>query len=387
MAFPNVVVWGILVGLFRFVPYVGIWIGAAFPLLLSFALFPGNAVFFATVGLFAVLELIVSQFIEPFWYGASTGMTPLAVLVSAVVWTWLWGPIGLLLSTPLTVCLVVIGKHVPQLKFIDILLRDKPVLAPHLRIYQRLIADDEEEATELAHTYLAEKTLEQVYDEVLVPALSLATHDHHHRRLEPERFAAVIQSMRDICEELVDRARSDAVREQSAATVESAKNGTPQSRAPAGRLPNVPKDCQVNILCLPARDEADEVVAMMLAQLLELRGYCSTSTSSTPLVGEMVEMVEEKKAQIVCVSAMPPAAVAHARYLCKRLHGRYGDQRMVIGLWNLKGDLARAKERISCSDAVQISTTLADAQDQIEQLAHPLIVGVPTPNVAQASSL
>src|SRR5690349_2799833 len=144
--FPDVVVWGILVGLFRFVPYVGVWIGASFPLLLSFALFPGNAAFFATLGLFVVLEILVSQFIEPVWYGQSTGMSPLAVLVAAVFWTWLWGAIGLLLSTPLTVCLVVIGKYVPQLQFLDILLGDEPVLPPHVRVYQRLIAGDEEEA-------------------------------------------------------------------------------------------------------------------------------------------------------------------------------------------------------------------------------------------------
>ena len=375
MSFPNVLLWGILVGVFRFVPYVGIWIGAAFPLVLSFALFPGNAVFFSTVGLFLVLEIVVSQFVEPYWYGASTGMTPLAVLVAAVFWTWLWGPIGLLLSTPLTVCLVVMGKHVPQLQFIDILLRDEPVLEPHLRIYQRLIADDAEEAAELAQSYLEERTLEQVFDEVLLAALTMAVHDYHRQRLDRERFASVLSGMRDIAEELADSDRSERVQAQAAKTVEEAKDAAPaESKRPPERLPAVPADCSINVLCLPARDEADEVVSFMLSELLALRGYCATSSTATPLASEMVEMVEQKQAQIICVSAMPPAAVGHARYLCKRLHARWAEMPMLVGLWNAKGDLARAKQRIGCSEKVRVVTTLAEAQDQIEQLAHPLVV-------------
>src|SRR6185437_8545443 len=195
--FPNVLIFAILVGVCRFLPYIGIWIGAAVPLLLSFALFPGYGVFFATVGLFVLLEVIVSQFVEPYWYGASTGMSALAVLVAAVFWTWLWGPIGLLLSTPLTVCLVVMGKYVPQLQFLDILLGDEPVLEPPVRVYQRLIAEDPEEATDLANEYLDEQPLEQVFDRIMIPALSLAEHDRHRGRLDGERYLAVLQGLRD----------------------------------------------------------------------------------------------------------------------------------------------------------------------------------------------
>ena len=145
----------------------------AFPLLLAFAIFPGYSVFLATLFLFGGLEISVSQFIEPAWYGATTGMSALAVLVSAVFWTWLWGPIGLLLSTPLTVVLVVMGKYVPQLKFIDILLREESVLSPQIRLYQRLVAMDQEEAADLAQDYLKEhQSLEKTYDELLVPAAS-----------------------------------------------------------------------------------------------------------------------------------------------------------------------------------------------------------------------
>jgi predicted PurR-regulated permease PerM len=376
--FPNVLGWGIIVGLLRFVPYIGIWIGAGLPLLLSFALFPGNGVFFATLAMFLVLEIVVSQFIEPMWYGASTGMTPLAVLVAAVFWTWLWGPVGLLLSTPMTVCLVVIGKHVPQLKFIDILLRDQPVLEPYMRLYQRLIAGDEEEAGELAREQLKEQSLEEVFDKTLMPALAMAVHDRHHGRVDEHRFDLLIDGMRDIVEELSDEEQTAAVTERAAAVADSAKNGTPvPTKRPKSRLSRVPQGCTVNILCLPARDEADEIAALMLARLLDLRGYCATAASRL-LAGEMIELVEKQKAQIVCVSAMPPAAVAHARYLCKRLNTAHPDRPTMIALWSMKGDLARARERLSCGKEDNVVTTLANAQDKVEQIAHPMLVSAST---------
>lgn len=423
--FPNVLVWGILVGLFRFVPYIGIWIGAAAPLLLSFALFKGNAPFFATVGLFAILEIAVAQFIEPFWYGSSTGMSALAVLVAAVFWTWLWGPIGLLLSTPLTVCMVVMGKYVPQLKFIDILLREEPVLAPHARFYQRLIAGDQEEAAEQAETYLREKnSLEATYDNVLIPALVMAEQDNHRGRLEDRLYVTIRQAIREIVEELADQHRLRLEEESTgeaasprggsilaaaassvaaaASTVAHVVTGAPEpaprsADLPAGqasqptdadgqavhRRPHLPHDCVINVLCLPARGDADEIVAGMLALLLEARGYCTFVATTDVLAGEMVNMVQARNADLVCVSAMPPAALSHARYLCKRLHARYADIKMIVGLWQVQNprpgtgagvSLEHAKQRIGCSSDLRVVGTLHDAQEQIEQFARPLAV-------------
>ena len=154
----------------------------AFPLSVAFAIYPGYAVFVSVVGLFVIIELLSNNLMEPYLYGSSTGMSTIAILVSAVFWTWLWGPVGLLLATPLTVVLVVIGKYVPQLGFLDILLGDEPVLEPPERVYQRLLAMDQEEATELAREYLREMDLERVYDEVLNPALAMAEHDRHRGR-------------------------------------------------------------------------------------------------------------------------------------------------------------------------------------------------------------
>jgi predicted PurR-regulated permease PerM len=381
--FPNVLVWGLLVVLFRFVPYIGIFIAAAFPLLLSFALFPGSAVFLATIALFAVLEVTVSQFIEPYWYGASTGMSALAVLIAAVFWTWLWGPAGLLLSTPLTVCLVVIGKYVPQLQFLDILLGDEPVLPPHMRVYQRLIAGDEDEAQELLEAEHKERPLLEVYDEVLVPALALAELDHHRGSLDGEQIAFVRQSMRGIIEELGEQERQMRLTDAAARTEQEAKDQPSVPGRPPPR-PSLPRDCAVKVLLLPAKNESDEIVCLMLLQVLELRGYCAITTGVDSLASEMVELIESRKADLVCVSAMPPAAVAHARYLCKRVHLRFPDMRMVVGLWTAKGDLRKAKLRIACAESVPVVTTLAQAEHEIDQMAQPILVTGSSGDAAEA---
>ncbi len=392
--FPNALLWGLLCGILRFIPYVGPWIGAAMPILLSLV-FPGMRVFAATAIMFVVLELFVSQWVEPLMYGSSTGMSALAVLASAVFWTWLWGPIGLLLSTPLTVCLVVIGKHVPQLQFLDILLGDEPVLEPPVRVYQRLVSMDEEEATELADEYLADHTLEQLYDDVLIPALSMAEHDHHRGKLDDARHAFTRQAMRGIIEEMGERHAANEEEAKEKAASEDAKeprrkllpafigrsaedskpdgNGKAPPEPPPPR-PRLPRDCVINVLCLPARDEADEILCLMLSQLLELQGYHAIPASVTKLAGEMLEMVEQSKAHTICVSAMPPAAVTHSRYLCKRLHGRFPDIKMIVGLWTARGDLKKAKARLTCGEAVRLVSSLAQALEQIHQIAQPLIL-------------
>jgi methanogenic corrinoid protein MtbC1 len=368
--FPNVLVWGLLVGLFRFVPYIGIFLGASFPLLLAFALFPGYGAFFAAVGLFVALELVVAQFIEPLLYGASTGMSALAVLVAAVFWAWLWGPIGLLLSTPLTVVLVVIGRYVPQLQFLDVLLGDEPVLDPPTRLYQRLLALDQEEATELARAELEkDKSLLEVYDGVLLPALSMAEDDRNKGLLEGNQPQFIRQAMREIAEEL-----ADLNRERVKAAAEKA-NGN--GKKVVG--PHVPADCTVNVVCLPAHDDMDEVAAWMFCQLLELRGYCAYPLSQTALASEMVEAVEKRKAHAVVVSALPPAAVSHSRYLCKRLHAKYKDINLVVGLWSLRGNVNRAKERIACDGTVLVATTFAQALEAMHSVVQPAVIGAAGP--------
>ncbi len=420
--FPSLVLWGLLCAILRFIPYIGPWIAAVFPIAVSFAAYHGFGPFIATGMMFVVIELLSNNIMEPWLYGSSTGMSTIAVIVSAVFWTFLWGPVGLLLATPLTVCLVVLGKYVPQLAFLDVLLGDEPVLSPPERVYQRLLAMDQEEVTELAGEYLEEKSLEQVYDEVLMPALAMAEQDRHRGRLDDRRQMFVRKAMRDVIEELGDaqrlreeaQARAEAktlAGEAADAVVSAAKgvvgtiapsaggNGNSSSRSgngkraatsktggsvdlkpdepkPRSRLPN---QCIVNVLVLPAHDEADEIVGLMLAQLLDLHGYCAHAASTNALAGEMVEMVEQRSADVVVVSAMPPAAVAHSRYLCKRVHLKYPDIRMIVGLWSFRGDLKKATDRITCVGTVSVMTTLKEAMDQIHQQVQPLLIRNATP--------
>lgn len=374
--FPNPLFWGLICGVSRFVPYVGIWATALLPVALSFGLYPHYGIFFAVVGMFLVYETIVAQFIEPYFYGSRTGMSTMAVLVSAVFWTWLWGPVGLLLSTPLTVILVVVGKHVRQLQFLDIILGDEPVLEPPVRIYQRLLALDAEEAADLAREYLKTRSIEEVFGDILLPALALAEQDRHRGSLDAERESFVRQNMKDLVEELAELNR-EQLREKAAANDASADDKQ-AAAAHAATEQNghavIPKGCSVNVVCLPAHDESDEIAGMMLTELLGDRGYCAFAVSAEKLASEMLEIVEARHAHLVVISALPPAATAHARYLCKRLHAKDSEINMVVGLWTAKDDLSKAKDRITCDRSVTLSTSFADALRQIRQLSQPVLV-------------
>ena len=291
----------------------------------------------------------------------------------------------MLLSTPLTVVLVVLGKYVPQLQFLDVLLGDEPVLNPPTQIYQRLLAFDAEEATELLEEHRKQMPLEDVYDKVLLPALSLAEQDRTKGLLDDRRQVFIRRSMRDMIEEMGDQERLRLEREAAEHAKEAKAHdngdGKPPAPAPAKpeahnnqRLRHLPTECTVNIVCLPAHDEADEICNLMLVQLLELRGYCAFSVSNNALASEMIEQIEKKNADVVVVSALPPGAVAHARYLCKRIHARYGDAKMAVGLWNYGGNVDRAKERVTCVVSLPLVTRLTEMQDQIDQLAQSAIV-------------
>jgi hypothetical protein len=290
--------------------------------------------------MFVGIEVVVSQAVEPHILGSSTGVSPIAVLISAVFWTWLWGPIGLLLSTPLTVLLVVMGKYVPQLAMLDVLLGDEPVLNPTTRIYQRLIAGDDEEAAELALEYLKERPLETVYDQILIPAMAEAESDWHRGKLDNARHLWIRQGLKEIVQALGEKQQSDEAKAASTTAKLEAKNqaiGTATSSetssdAPATRLP-LPDGKLVNVRCLPAHDEADEIVGMMVAQVLGLRGYTVTVANADSLASEMAASFDPEKIDVVVVSALPPKAALHARYLLKLVTSRDTDLRIIVGLW------------------------------------------------------
>jgi hypothetical protein len=278
-------------------------------------------------------------------------VSAVAVLVAAVFWTWLWGLVGLLLATPLTVCLLVIGKHVPQLSFLDILLGNEPVFEPKKRVYQRLLAGDQEEATELVEDDLETRPLVEVYDTLIIPALALAETDWHRRELDEGRHKFILQSLREMIDE-----RGDGQEEAQA------KEGTEDG--------NSPRPC---ILCLPARDEADEIAGMMLAQLLATGECLVQSLSFTAAASELVDLVNRRKPAVACISATPPAAVMHARHLCKRLRGRFPEMPLIVGLWDAPSDLSKATVRIGGGATTHVVATLAEAQEQVRLLIQPLL--------------
>ncbi len=363
--FPNVLLWALLAAVLRFVPYLGPIIAAAVPVILSLAVFNSAGVFAATVGMYVAIELVINNLLEPWLFGSSTGLSVMAILVSAVFWTWLWGPIGLLLATPLTVMAVVLGKHVPQLRFLDVILGDEEVLEPSVRVYQRLLSLDQEEAGELLHEYRQEEGLECVYDQVMIPALAMAEKDRHTGQVNIEREAFIRQAMRDLIEEL-----GDAQRAENAAALAEVE-GKSDSLASVVR-PSLSKEPSVIVLCLPAHNEADEIVGLMLLQLLELKGQRAIAASHVSLAGELLELVQEHEAGVVCISALPPAALAHSRYLCKRLHVKYPELPTVVGLWTSKADPKKSLDRLACPGPVRLVTSLSQAIAEIHQMIQPL---------------
>lgn len=348
---PHPLLWGALAALLRFVPYVGGLIAAAFPLALASAVFPGWKQALLIVGLFAVLELIVANIIEPWLYGAHTGISSLAILVAAVFWTTIWGPVGLILSTPLTVCLMLVGRYVPRLSFLEVLLGDAPVLSPQELFYQRLLAMDQDEARNIAETELDDKSLEGLYETVLIPALRLAEEDRHSDALGDRTCEFIYQSTRELIDDLEDRVSRQSFAEENIGTSTS-PFGTGFGRT--------------DIVCIPASDEADELVGMMFAQVLRQAGYSATYLA-IGTVNDMLEQVAQRGFRFVCVSALPPFAVGQARSLCKRVRAKFPRTPILVGLWAFSGGVPKAGERAgACADAV--ATTLAEAVLQIRRL-------------------
>jgi Predicted permease len=352
---PNALLWGVLAGFLRFIPYLGSLIGGSLPFLLAIAVFPDWKRPLITFALFLVMELLVSNFIEPLAYGDRTGISSLAILVAAVFWTTLWGPLGLILSTPLTVCAVVLGRYVPQFGFLNVLLGDEPVLPPESRFYQRLLAMDLHEARAIVDEFLADRTLVDLYDLIIVPALSMAEEDRHKGALDATRENFIIDSVHELIVEIAERPEQP-VGDGGGPELPTVRAGSPDGQ----------------VLCLTATDRADHLVATMLAQLLEQAG-CSVvplPPADSPLEGikdaiKQLTRPEGRTAGVVCISALPPFALLNARTLSKRVREEYPDVRIVVGLWNFSGGGKTASERLGKAFADPVTTSLKDALQEI----------------------
>jgi hypothetical protein len=316
--------------------------------------------------LFAVLELITGNMVEPWLYGAHTGISSLAILVATVFWTVLWGWAGLVLSTPLTVCVIVLGRYVPELSFLHILLGDEPVLPPNAQFYQRLLAMDQNEAHKVADAFLQGRPLVELYDEVLIPALGMAEQDRHKGALGEAREAFLFLSASELIAELaeykheLDPAKAPDQPVNEALLTESPVAEEASTYRPPGR-----------VLCLPASDQADEITSSMLAQLVEQAAYPAVSFPVSSSLDESLARIEPVPDDIICISALPPFAFVHARTACRQLRARWPRTRLLVGLWTYAGDLDKTKLRFGNTPPDCLATTLSQAIDQIHEWQSP----------------
>ena len=338
---PYAILWGAVAAILRIVPYVGAIVAGVLPFMLSLAVFDSWTPPLLVLGLYAALELVTGNVIEPLLYGAHTGISALALLLTTVFWAALWGPAGLILSTPLTVCVVVLGRYVPQFSFLHIILGDETVLAPDARVYQRLLALDDQEAHAVAEIFLADHTLTELYDLVIVPALTMAEQDRHKGALEPARRDFVFLSVKEMVVEFSEKAVRAGVEMGPASS-----NG--------GR-----------VLVIPANDEADEIVAAMLAQLLEEAGHPAISFSADFADEEQMGIVNPDEHDVFCISALPPFAFSGAIALNRKLRRRYPKATVIAGVWGFAGNAEKALQRFQPSQPQELATSLSGALEFI----------------------
>ncbi len=358
---PNAILWGIFAGVFRIVPYAGVLTATAFPLVLSLALFDGWGPPVLVILLFALLELVSTNLVEPLLYGARTGISSLALLVTTVFWTMLWGWAGLVLAVPLTVVAVVLGRHVPRLSFLHVLLGDETALSVEAQFYQRLLALDQEDARAIVLAFLQTHPLVSLYDQVLVPALTLAEQDRHKGALDDARESFLFLSVSEIVSELaVYRPEEVAPKRRG---LRSRWRSTARPDLPSAIAEPAPST--VRIFCLAANDQADEITSSMLAQLLERAGHGVLSLPVGSPVEEVLTNLLPEPQDVVCISAVPPFAFAQARTLCQRIRIHLPQIRILAGIWGFSGDLEKAKERFGSTRPDRVVASLAQALEQI----------------------
>ncbi len=390
---PSPVIWGVLGALLRFVPYIGAPLSAVMPLALAAAVDPGWSRLLWTAALYLVVEPVMAQVVEPLLYGHSTGLSPFAVVLAATFWTWLWGPIGLILSTPLTLCLVVLGRHVARLEFLDVLLGDRPVLTPVESFYQRILAGDPDEAHDHAEVLLKRRSLSSYYDEVALPGLRLAVIDVERGVLTPAHLERIKLSIQSLIEDLDDHED----REPPQGAVEAATTAPPEEPAhaepenPAHPAPDGPAPGRLDlapawrgatpVLCIAGRGMLDEAVATMLAQLLDKQGLATRVVPHAATARAAIGTLDVGGVAMVCVSYLElSGGPSHLRYLLRRLRRRLPpDVPVLVGLWPA-GEAILEDERLRAAvGADDYTSSLHEAVAACLEVAHKATVGEPPP--------
>ena len=346
---PGAILWGIVAALMRFIPYIGSFGAALFPILLSLAATPGWAMAAETAVFFAAFETIVAQVIEPLVYGRNTGISPFAVVLSATFWTWLWGPVGLVLATPLTVCVVVLGRHIERFGFLDILLGDAPPLTEVERFYQRMLSGDTLEVFDHADGYLSDHSLLAYCDTIAMRALIMAQNDVRRGTLNEERQSRIRDTMRDLAEDLADRGEDPVLpigEADAPASLDDA--GQAEPRDPDDDLPRkVTLDPlwtrEGAILCVAGRTALDEAAAHLLADLLKQRGFgIRVEPAESAAKGGRDEASGEGKPRLVLLSFLDAdLSVAQARFVVRRLRRRLPDVPLATAFWTATDDEGR----------------------------------------------
>lgn len=378
---PNAVLWGILAMLLRFVPYIGAIIAAMFPATLALAVDPGWSMLLWTGTLFLVAEPVTGQVLEPLLYGRSTGLSAVAVVVAAAFWTWLWGPVGLLLSTPLTLCLVVLGRHVERLEFLHIVLGDQPALTLQENFYQRMLANDPDEAAHQAEEFLKDNSPTAYFDEIAVAGLALAQLDVNRGSLGHHRCAQIKAAVESVIIDLSDHT-APASGEATKGDARLLQSPPDPARADAAFWPR-----EKPVLCIAGRGSLDEAAAMMLATLLEKAGIAAQIVPSDDVSAAKIFRFEAADTPVACISYLEPGGFTNARFLTRRLRRKLPRAKILAGFWTLSKEDAASRDALGQTGADQVVTSLREAVEQIaaaRDTAAPAAAPSPPETVALA---
>jgi len=358
---PYPLVWATLGAVLRFIPYVGPVLGAGAPILVSLAAAEGWAGPLWVVGLFVVLELFTNLVLETALYAGAAGVSPVALLASVAFWTWLWGPLGLVMATPLTVCLVVLGKHVPGLEFVGTLMADTPALAPEYGYYQRLLVRDQSEAADLIERYIKTEPPRSVYDALLLPALNYAERDRLEQRLSPDEETAVIDATRELLSDAAELIRR--------------LHPEPPARPDDPPLPG-PRE-PLRVLGYATNGVADELALAMLVHLLDDLPIAVEMTRTRMQASEVVSLVQEQGFSVVCLADLPPSPPSKTRYLVKRLHAALPEVRILVGRWGPPALADDSTQVLREAGANLVASTLAETRTYLGGLVE--IPRIPSP--------
>ncbi len=367
---PYPLLWGMMATVLRFAPYIGPVLAAALPIALSIAVAPGWSMLLWTAALFIVLELSSNNIVEPWLYGSQTGLSSIAIILAAIIWTWLWGPMGLLLSTPLTVCLVVLGRHVPQFAFLNVLLGSEAALTPEEKLHQRLLAADPDEATELAEGFLKDQSLETFYQQIAITTLVTIERDRAAGLLDDRRQQMVAHGMFTVIENLSDH--EDVVPTEGA-EAEDQPPGAKRTIPPSVN----PQIDDRSILCVGARGSLDDVAAAILAQLLRRRGIGARELTSNDVMPETLSRVDMTGVSIAVLAYMNEDSISHAKYLIRRLRRRAPNIKVIVGFLSMTIDQVAKRRVVDETRADLVTVSLTDAIDQVTTLAISQTDGTP----------